>query len=72
MKEMIICISMGFIGHLIIFRGIDPPALVHNLALWSVVGMGLSIFSFITNLLHPVKRRYQSASQRSITSRWHK
>ena len=70
MKEMIICISMGLIGHLIVFRGIDPPSLVHNLALWSVVGISLGIFSFLHHrLLQPVKRLYQSVSQRGALSR---
>ncbi|MEZ4661550.1 MAG: hypothetical protein R2911_28700 [Caldilineaceae bacterium] len=72
MKEMIICLSMGFVGHLLIFRGIDPPALVHNLALWSVVGISLSVFSFINNLLQPLKRRSQSISHRDAISHWDK
>ena len=63
MKEVIICISMGFIGHLIIFRGVDPAALVHNLALWSVVGISLGVISCVGNLLTPFKRRWQSIAQ---------
>ena len=63
MKEVVICISMGLIGHLIVFRGVEPAALVHNLALWGVVGISLGAISHLSNLLLPIKRRWQSATQ---------
>lgn len=63
MKEVVICISMGLVGHLIVFRGIDPAALVHNIALWSIVGISLGLISHVSTLLFPFRRRGHSVVQ---------
>lgn len=45
MKEIAICTTMGVSGHLIVYQGIVPGALLHTLVIWGLIGLCLYGFS---------------------------